>query len=48
VGNALHQWATATGKPRYQLKEARLIEAAAFSPDGKMVATGGWDGTLRL
>src|SRR4051812_7068676 len=38
-------WDTATGKELHTLKaDDRLrVEAAAFSPDGKLLASAGWD-----
>jgi WD40 repeat protein len=46
---AIQTWDAATGKeiPR-EVGHFRCVCAAAFSPDGNIVATGSWDHTIRL
>jgi hypothetical protein len=46
-GPTVHLWDTATGERRYQV-EAGKNAAALFSPDGRLVITGGADGTVRV
>ncbi len=42
-------WDLTTGKERAALSgHTSVIESAAYSPDGKTVATGSWDWTVRL
>lgn len=42
-------WDLETGEQRLQLHHGQsLTSCAHFSPDGRWILTGGWDGTLRL
>ena len=42
-------WDLETGEQRLQLHHGQsLTSCALFSPDGRWILTGGWDGTLRL
>jgi RNA polymerase sigma factor (sigma-70 family) len=42
-------WDVATGKEMWRLAgEKHIIPAAVFSPDGKVLATGSWEGPIRL
>jgi arylsulfatase A-like enzyme len=41
-------WDAATGKPLGEpMRHTGYISAVAFSKDGRMIATGSWDGTAR-
>ncbi|MFJ1600284.1 WD40 repeat domain-containing protein [Streptomyces sp. NPDC088261] len=45
----MHLWDAATGRPRATLTgHTETVVSAAFSPDGKTLATGSYDGTVRL
>jgi WD40 repeat protein/serine/threonine protein kinase len=47
--NTVKLWDSATGKELLSLKgHLRHITTAAFTPDGKRLASGGWDGTVRI
>lgn len=50
--SAFHLWDVVTGKKRpfrpHLPKDQKTIAGFAFSPDGKTIATGGWDGIVRL
>jgi WD40 repeat protein len=41
-------WEAETGRPRFVLRAPGAIVAVAFSPDGKRIVTGDWDGEARL
>jgi dipeptidyl aminopeptidase/acylaminoacyl peptidase len=43
-----HVWDVATGKEVFKLDGPRLLHAVAFAPDGKTLATGDEQGTIRL
>src|SRR5262249_44762082 len=48
-GNTVFIWDTESGRQLRTLAGAtQSISRVAFSPDGKRVAAGGWDGTMRL
>lgn len=47
--NQVEVWDAVAGKERAAFKvEARMVESLAFSPDGKTLAVGDFDGKLRL
>jgi WD40 repeat protein len=42
-------WDVASGRPPAELRgHAGAVNAAAFSPDGRLIATGGDDGAARI
>jgi WD40 repeat protein len=42
-------WELATGKKQLQLQHGSSLNSSAlFSPDGRWIVTGGWDGTVRI
>jgi hypothetical protein len=48
-GHGATVWDVATGKPVFRLEgHGGGVKAAAYAPDGKTLATGGNDGTVRL
>jgi serine/threonine protein kinase len=49
AGGGAHLWDTRTGRPvGAALPHPAVVDAVAFSPDGKKFATGSWEGTARL
>src|SRR5205807_636394 len=49
TGQGAGVWEVATGKPLFRLEgHEGAVRTVAYSPDGKTLATGGADGTLRL
>src|SRR2546421_1632600 len=48
VDGAVRLWDVRAGKLRQEIKAHDAPTAVAFSPDGKTLATGGYDGTLKL
>jgi WD40 repeat protein len=47
--NTLRLWETATGKLVREMKgHTHAVYALDISPDGRLAASGGWDGTIRL
>ncbi len=44
----VHLWDLPTGRRRRVLKQSSGVHAVAFSGDGRTVATGGIDGSLKL
>jgi WD40 repeat protein len=46
--DGVHLWDAATGGRVRTLGERGAVYTAAFSPDGKLVATGGWDRVIHL
>jgi len=45
----VYLWETATGQLKHLLQHGRSYSRSAlFSPDGRWVVTGGWDGTVRI
>jgi len=41
-------WDKNSGKEVRQIQLSDTVEAVTFSPNGRMIATGGWDGVLRF
>jgi WD40 repeat protein len=47
--NAVQLWDVATGKPLHTLEgHQQVITSLSFSPNGKVLASGSWDRTIRL
>jgi len=47
--NALRVWDAATGKLVRQMNgHTHAAYSIDFAPDGRLIASGGWDGTIRL
>jgi WD40 repeat protein len=44
----LHVWDPATGQEVFKLQGPRLMRAVAFSPDGKLIASGDEQATIRI
>lgn len=47
LGNQVDVWDLKTARHIVSLKTENMIETVAFSPDGKRLMVGGWDGLLR-
>jgi len=47
-GNALWRWDLVAGKPDRLRGHTKVVAAITASPDRRTVASGGWDGALRL
>jgi WD40 repeat protein len=48
-GEGVYVWDLGLGRPRHILKHSSFFNRAGlFSPDGKWIVTGGWDGTTRV
>jgi WD40 repeat protein len=45
---AVKLWDAATGKARGELRQTGEVLCVAFSPDGKRLAAGSWDRTVRV
>ncbi|MCI0464392.1 MAG: hypothetical protein L0Z62_46250, partial [Gemmataceae bacterium] len=43
VATSVHLWDAATGRPLFSLPHGNWVSALAFSSDGKVLATGGYD-----
>ncbi len=48
LGPVVVLWDVAAGKPKVTLRGRKVITCLAFRPDGKMLATGDEEGTIRL
>lgn len=48
TGHAAYVWDTATGQEIAQLQHDGIVEAVAFRPGGRQLATGSWDQTARI
>jgi len=40
-------WELATGRLVTSMRTDNIVETVAFSPDGRILVAGGWDGFLR-
>src|SRR5207302_127949 len=48
TSGTLRLWDVTTGKERAVQKESKALRCVAFSPDGKLLATGCFDNTVQL
>ncbi len=48
LGGIVKIWESRTGKEKLRLDQDRIVTSTAFTPDGKTLATGSFDSTVRL
>jgi len=48
LGGGVMAWRVADGEPLWRLEHPAVVSAVALSADGRLLASGGWDGQVRL